>query len=84
MIGRFSAWLLVAAGVFNVAIWPRFFAAIVADERAWGGVERWSGPTSFFWVHLVLIASAMTVGVTVLIIGVRAVRSPAPSDATRR
>ena len=31
MIGKFAAWLLIAAGVFNIVIWPRFFKAIVDD-----------------------------------------------------
>src|SRR5690606_12970006 len=56
VIGKFAAWLLIAAGVFNVAIWPRFFKAIVDDERAWGGAAKWQDPQAFFWVHLVLIA----------------------------
>mgnify|MGYP005984727855 CR=1 FL=1 len=75
VIGRVSAWLLMAAGVFNIVIWPRFAKAIVADDRAWAG-EAWSSaPTGFFWVHAVLIATAMTFGVIVLTIGVRAHRS---------
>ena len=53
--------LLIAAGVFNIVIWPRFFKTIVDDDRAWGGT-RWQEPTSFFWVHLVLIGTAMTLG----------------------
>ncbi|OUZ12130.1 hypothetical protein BHE97_02750 [Aeromicrobium sp. PE09-221] len=75
VIGRVSAWLLILAGVFNIVIWPRFAKAIVADDRAWAG-EAWSSaPTGFFWVHAVLIATAMTFGVIVLVIGFRAHRS---------
>ncbi len=75
VIGRPSAWLLMAAGVFNIVIWPRFARAIVADDRAWSG-EAWSSaPTGFLWVHAVLIAAAMTFGVIVLVIGFRAHRS---------
>ncbi|MBA4607572.1 hypothetical protein H1W00_03705 [Aeromicrobium sp. Marseille-Q0843] len=73
MIGKLASWLLIAAGVFNIVIWPRFFKAIVDDDRAWGGT-RWQEPTSFFWVHLVLIGTAMTLGVIVLVIGIRALR----------
>lgn len=75
VIGRVSAWLLIVAGVFNIVIWPRFARAIVADDRAWAG-EAWSSaPTGFLWVHAVLIATAMTFGVIVLVIGIRAHRS---------
>lgn len=73
MIGKFAAWLLIAAGVFNVVIWPRFFKAIVDDDRAWGAA-KWHEPTPFFWVHLVLIVTAMTFGIIVLVIGIRALR----------
>ncbi len=75
MIGRVSAWLLVAAGVFNVVIWPRFAKAIVDDDRAWDGAAWSSAPTGFLWVHAALIGTAMTLGIIVLVIGVRAVRS---------
>ncbi len=75
VISKFSAWLLVAAGVFNVVIWPRFAKAVTDDDRAWAG-EHWaSAPQSFFWVHAVLIATAMTFGVIVLVIGVRSLRA---------
>ena len=75
MVSKLSAWLLVAAGVFNVVIWPRFAKAIVEDERAWAGAAWDSAPTSFLWVHAVLIGTAMTLGVVVLVIGARALRA---------
>lgn len=75
MISRLQARLLLAAGVFNIVIWPRFAKAIVDDDRAWSG-EAWSSaPTSFFWVHAVLITTAITFGVIVLVIGWKAHRS---------
>lgn len=65
---------LVLAGVFNVVIWPRFARAIVDDDRAWAG-EHWaSAPTAFFWVHAVLISTAVLIGLGVLVVGVRAHR----------
>lgn len=76
VISRVQAWLLVLAGVFNVVIWPRFFLAIVNDERAWTGQAWQSAGTSFLWVHVVLIGSALTAAFTVLWIGIRAVRHP--------
>lgn len=76
MISRFTAKFLVVAGVFNIVIWPRFAKAIVDDDRAWTG-EHWdSTPTSFFWVHAVLITAAVLIGLGVLIVGVLAHRSP--------
>jgi hypothetical protein len=74
VVSKFSAWVLVLAGVFNVVVWPRFARAIVADERAWAGAAWQSAPTGFLWVHAVLIASAMTLGLCVLVIGIRALR----------
>ncbi|MBM9466188.1 SCO4848 family membrane protein [Nakamurella leprariae] len=60
---------LVLAGVFNVAIWPRFGVAIWNDERAWSGPIGSSSPTGFLWVHAVLIVSAMAIGLGVGVLG---------------
>ena len=71
VISKLAARLLVVAGLFNVVIWPRFAKAIVDDDRTWAG-EAWSSaPQAFFWVHAALIVTAMTLGVIVLVIGVR-------------
>ena len=66
---------LVVAGVFNVVIWPRFAKAIVDDDRAWAGAHWDSAPTSFLWVHAVLITAAISFGLGVLIVGWKAHRS---------
>lgn len=80
MISRRASWFLIAAGVFNIVIWPRFAKAVVDDDRAWGG-EAWSSsPTTFFWVHAVLITAAVLIGLGVLVVGVRAHRAPRPSS----
>lgn len=81
MISKLAARFLIVAGVFNVVIWPRFAKAVVEDDRAWAGEHWHSAPQAFFWVHAVLIGTAMTLGVIVLVIGVRSLlahrRSPA-------
>jgi multisubunit Na+/H+ antiporter MnhC subunit len=75
VISKTSAWFLVVAGLFNVTIWPRFAKAIVDDDRAWAG-EHWnSAPQAFFWVHAVLITTAIVIGLGVLAVGVRAQRA---------
>lgn len=76
MVSKRSSILLLVAGVFNIVIWPRFFKAIVDDKRAWTGRAWHSSGTSFLWVHVVLIVTALTFGVIVLTIGVKAFRSP--------
>ena len=70
-----TARFLIVAGVFNVVIWPRFAKAIVEDDRAWAGEHWHSTPQTFFWVHAVLITTAIVIGLGVLVIGVRAHRS---------
>ncbi|MBP2389845.1 SCO4848 family membrane protein [Aeromicrobium fastidiosum] len=81
MISKTAARFLVVAGVFNVVIWPRFAKAIVDDDRAWSG-ERWhSTPQAFFWVHAVLITTAIVIGLGVLVVGVRAHRSASASSS---
>lgn len=58
MVTRGQGLFLVAAGVFNLVIWPRFAMAISRDDRAWSGEQWHSRPTAFFWVHAVLITVA--------------------------
>ena len=62
---------LVLTGVFNWVVWPRFALAIWQDQRAWQGEIGSSTPTSFLWVHAVLIGSALAVGTVVAVLGVR-------------
>ncbi|KHL10638.1 hypothetical protein CLV56_2095 [Mumia flava] len=75
MISRGAAWFLVVAGVFNVVIWPRFGVAIWNDERAWTGAVGDSSPTSFLWVHVVLIGAAVAIALGVLWVAFTALRS---------
>ncbi len=75
MISKRASRFLIAAGVFNIVIWPRFAKAIVDDDRAWDGRHWHSDPTSFLWVHVVLMTVAVLIGLGVLIVGVRAHRS---------
>lgn len=74
MISKPAARFLIAAGLFNIVIWPRFAKAIVDDDRAWSGQHWHSTPQTFFWVHAVLIAVAMGIGIGVLVVGLRAHR----------
>lgn len=75
MISKNAARFLVLAGLFNIVVWPRFAKAIVDDDRAWAGEHWHSAPQAFFWVHAVLITSAIAIGLGVLVVGLRAHRS---------
>lgn len=77
MISKTAAKFLVLAGLFNIVIWPRFAKAIVDDDRAWAGDHWNSTPQAFFWVHAVLISTAIVIGLGVLWVGVKAHRSAA-------
>lgn len=77
MISKTAAKFLVLAGLFNIVIWPRFAKAIVDDDRAWAGDHWNSTPQAFFWVHAVLITTAIVIGLGVLWVGVKAHRSAA-------
>ncbi|GAA0725297.1 membrane protein [Dactylosporangium roseum] len=61
---------LVLVGVWSWVIWPRFAVAIWNDDRSWanGG----STPTSFLWVHALLIAASLAIGTAVAVLGIRA------------
>ena len=49
-------------------IWPRFALAIWDDDRAFQN----GSPTSFLWVHVVLIITSLAIGTTVGVLGFRA------------
>lgn len=72
MITKAQGLFLVAAGVFNLVIWPRFARAISRDDRAWSGQHWHSRPTAFFWVHAVLIVTATLFAIGTLWIAYRA------------
>jgi hypothetical protein len=62
---------LVLVGVWSWVIWPRFAVAIWADPRAWHG----GTPTSFLWVHAVLIVASLAIGTAVGLLGLRGWRA---------
>jgi hypothetical protein len=61
----------MAVGVWTWVIWPRFAVAIGKDDRAFSG----GSPTSFLWVHAVLIAVSLAVGTVVGVLGIKAWRA---------
>lgn len=65
------------AGAFNVLVWPRFGLAVWRDDRAWSGAIGASTPTAFWWVHAVLVAAAVLLGLGVLVVGLRGLRTRA-------
>jgi intracellular septation protein A len=67
---RWSVFLILVA-VWSWLIWPRFAAAIWADPRSWHG----STPTSFLWVHAVLIVASLSIGTAVGLLGLRGWRA---------
>ncbi len=70
MISKRWAAFLVGVGVWTWVIWPRFGVAIWNDDRAFAD----GTPTSFLWVHAVLIVASLTIGTVVGVLGVRAWR----------
>ena len=78
VISRRWAVFLVLVGVWTWLIWPRFGLAIWRDDRSFTD----GAPTSFLWVHALLIAASLAVGTTVGVLGVKAFRAArrAPQD----
>ena len=68
VISRRWAVFLIGVGVWTWVIWPRFALAIWDDDRAF----RNGSPTSFLWVHAVLIIVSLVIGTTVGVLGVKA------------
>ncbi|MEU4562064.1 hypothetical protein AB0F72_27080 [Actinoplanes sp. NPDC023936] len=70
MISKRWAAFLVGVGVWTWVIWPRFGVAIWNDDRSFAD----GTPTSFLWVHAVLIVASLTIGTVVGVLGIRAWR----------
>lgn len=62
---------LVVVGGWTWVIWPRFAVAIWDDARSW----RAGVPTSFLWVHAVLIAVSLLIGTAVGVLGLKGWRA---------
>jgi hypothetical protein len=78
MLSRRWALVLIAVGAWNWVIWPRFALAIWQDPRAWqagASTTHDSAPTSFLWVHAILIAVSLTLGTVIGVLGVLGVRA---------
>ncbi|MBW6433121.1 hypothetical protein KZ829_05105 [Actinoplanes hulinensis] len=73
VINKRWAAFLVAVGVWTWLIWPRFGLAIWKDERSFAD----GAPTSFLWVHAILIAASLAIGTGVGVLGVKAWRRAA-------
>ncbi|GIG41876.1 SCO4848 family membrane protein [Cellulomonas phragmiteti] len=59
--------VLVAAGAWNLVVWPRFWQRVSTDPRARDAEGR---ATRFFTVHLVLVVVSLVLGVAVGALGV--------------
>ncbi|BCJ53986.1 membrane protein [Actinoplanes sp. NBRC 14428] len=70
---KWSAFL-VGVGVWTWLIWPRFGVAIWKDDRAFAD----GAPTSFLWVHALLITASLAIGTVVGVLGIRAWRAAGP------
>jgi hypothetical protein len=76
VITRRWAVFLMLVGVWTWLIWPRFAVAIWNDDRSFAG----GAPTSFLWVHALLISASLVIGTTVGVLGVRAWRAGGRRD----
>lgn len=61
--------VLILAGVWSLIVWPPFLRRVLKDPRA---RDEAGHPTSFLYVHLMLITTSMVLGLATAVIGVRA------------
>jgi hypothetical protein len=73
VLSRRWAAFLICVGAWSWVIWPRFGLAIWQDERAWA--PDGGAPTSFFWVHALLIVASLAIGTAVGVLGIKAWRA---------
>ncbi|MCW2505393.1 MAG: hypothetical protein JWO79_3677 [Actinomycetia bacterium] len=67
---RWSVFLVLVA-VWTWVVWPRFAKAIWDDPHSFHG----GSPTSFFWIHAVLIVSAFAIGTAIGVLGIKGWRA---------
>lgn len=65
VLTRRLAGLLLAFGVFQWLVWPRFARVVWSDERSFD-----SGPTAYLVVHLALVAASLALGTALIVLGV--------------
>lgn len=59
--------ILLATGLWNLLIWPRFWQRIAKDPRSRDDAGR---PTRFLTVHAALIGISLILGIAVGVLGV--------------
>ena len=69
VLSRAAAAFLLVAGGFPLLIWPNFLRVVATDERAFD-----DGPTAFLLVHAALGVASMSLGLGLVVLGVRAWR----------
>jgi hypothetical protein len=84
VLSRGWALFLIGVGVWTWAIWPRFAVAIWNDPRSWSPAQPLPTPTSFLWVHALLIVTSLAIGTTVGILGIRAWRAAKPARGDKQ
>jgi len=65
----FAGILLLVNAVYNVIVWPRFWARVKNDPRARDGRGR---ATKFLTVHAVLIGIALVIALVSAVAGIAA------------
>lgn len=54
--------LLLAAGLWNLVVWPQFLKRVLRDPRARDDAGR---PTRFLTVHVVLVGVSLALGLAI-------------------
>lgn len=54
--------LLLAAGIWNLVVWPQFLRRVMRDPRARDDAGR---PTRFLTVHVVLVGVSLALGLAI-------------------
>jgi len=70
MFTRRAAAFVVLAGLWPLLVWPNFVRVVATDERAFDD----DGPTAYLVVHVTLAAVSMSLGLALVVLGVRAWR----------
>jgi hypothetical protein len=75
ILSRGWSGFLIAVSVWSWLIWPRFAVAIWNDPRSFTD----GSPTSFLWVHLLLITVSLAIGTALAVLGGKGWRAAGPA-----
>lgn len=73
-LSRPVSWFLLAFGVWSWFVWTTFVRNLWKDSSGLAFDDA-GGPTTYFWIHLLLAGTSIVLGTAIGVIGLRGLRA---------